>query len=87
MRRFAILCLERGAPWVVVGSPGPEPGVVVGRAKAGAIDLRELVSGLLERSRGKGGGSADLVQCTASDAGSAEEAWRWAVGELEARNR
>lgn len=87
VRRLAILCLERGAPWVVVGSPGPEPGVVVGRAKAGAIDLRELVSGLLERSRGKGGGSADLVQCTASDAGSAEEAWRWAVGELEARNR
>lgn len=87
LRRLAILCLERGAPWVVVGAPGPEPGLVAGRAKGGVIDLRDLVPGLLERSGGKGGGSPDLVQCTAADPAAAESAWRWAVGELEARGR
>jgi alanyl-tRNA synthetase len=87
LRRLAVLCLEHGAPWVALGAPFPEPGVVVGRAKSGTVDLRELVPGLLERSRGKGGGSPDLVQCTAADAAAAEAAWRWVVGELEARAR
>mgnify|MGYP003693833631 CR=1 FL=1 len=33
-RRFAIKCLEVGAPWVSIGAAGPEPVVVVGRAKS-----------------------------------------------------
>jgi alanyl-tRNA synthetase len=85
LRRLAILCLEHGAPWVALGAGGAEPGVVVGRAKAGTLDLRELAPGLLERSRGKGGGSPDLVQSTAADAASAQAAWRWAADELERR--
>ena len=46
---------------------------------ARAADLRTLVPGLLERSRGRGGGSPELVQAAAADGASAEAAWRWAV--------
>jgi alanyl-tRNA synthetase len=82
LRRFVIKCLEVGAPWVAAGTASPEPAVVVGRAISGTRDLRTLVPGLLERARGKGGGSADLVQASAADAATAESAWRWAADEL-----
>lgn len=85
VRRFAIKCLEAGAPWVAVAAGGPEPVVVLGRAKTASLDLKALVPGLLERTRGRGGGSPDLVQASAADAASAEAAWRWAAGEVEAR--
>jgi len=82
VRRFALKCLEAGAPWVVAGAAGPDPVVVIGRAKGGAADLRALLPGLLERSRGRGGGSPDLLQAAAADALAAEDAWRWAAKEL-----
>jgi len=84
-RRFAILCLAAGAPWVVSGATAPDPVVVVGRAKALAIDLKAIVPALLERARGKGGGSPDLVQASAADADAAEAAFRWAAEELPGR--
>ncbi len=77
LRLFAIKCLEAGAPWVAAGSAAPEPAVIVGRARSLAGDLRALLPSLLERSRGKGGGSADLIQVSAADAASAEVAWSW----------
>ena len=59
--------------------------VVVGRAKALAFDLKTLVPELLALTRGKGGGSADLVQSSAADAAAAAAAWRWATGVLGAK--
>jgi alanyl-tRNA synthetase len=85
VRRFALKCLEAGAPWVVAGAGSPDPVVVIGRAKALAADLKALLPGLLERARGKGGGSPDLVQVAAADASAAEEAWRWAGEEVPSR--
>jgi alanyl-tRNA synthetase len=82
-RRFAIKCLEVGAPWVSIGAAGPEPVVVVGRAKSLAVDLKTIVPGLLERSRGRGGGSPDLVQAAAADADAARTAWTWSLARLE----
>jgi alanyl-tRNA synthetase len=82
LRRFALKCLEAGAPWVAVGAASPDPAIVVGRSKSASRDLRTLVPGLLERARGKGGGSADLVQAAADDAAAAETAWRWVADEL-----
>lgn len=79
LRQLALKSLEAGAPWVVLGAAAPEPVVLAGRAKALAADLRTLVPGLLERSRGRGGGSPELVQAAAADGASAEAAWRWAV--------
>jgi alanyl-tRNA synthetase len=84
-RRLAIKCLEAGAPWVVAAAGAPDPTVVVGRAKALELDLRTLVPELLGHSRGKGGGSPDLVQIAAADTGAAEEAWRWASAALASR--
>ena len=84
VRRFVIKCLEAGAPWAAAGAGAPDPVVVVGRAKARSGDLKSLLPGLLERSRGKGGGSPDLLQVAAADAGAAEEAWRWAQAEVQA---
>ncbi len=84
VRRFVIKCLEAGAPVAVAGAGGPDPVVVAGRAKTGTLDLKTLVPGLIERARGKGGGSPDLVQVTAADAAAADAAWRWisdAIGE------
>ena len=78
LRLFAIKCLEAGSPWVAAGTAGPEPALVVGRARGRAGDLRELLPGLLERSRGKGGGSPDLLQVAAVDAAAAEAAFVWA---------
>jgi alanyl-tRNA synthetase len=85
VRRFALKCLEAGAPWVVAGAAGPEPVVIAGRAKALTADLKSLLAGLLERARGKGGGSPDLVQVAAADAAAAEDTWRWARDEVSAR--
>jgi alanyl-tRNA synthetase len=85
VRRFALKCLEAGAPWVVAGAAAPDPVVVVGRAKALPGDLKAMLPSLLERARGKGGGSPDLVQVAAADATAAEEAWRWAGTEVAAR--
>jgi alanyl-tRNA synthetase len=85
VRRFALKCLEAGAPWVVAGASSPDPVVVVGRAKAIAVDLKALLPGLLERARGKGGGSPDLLQVAAADAEAAASAWRWAGTEVPGR--
>jgi alanyl-tRNA synthetase len=85
VRTFAIKCLEAGAPWVVAGAAAPEPVVVAGRAKSGTADLKALLPGLLERARGKGGGSPDLLQVAAADAKAAEDAWSWARDEVAAR--
>ena len=85
VRRFALKCLEAGAPWVVVGAGAPEPVIVAGRAKSGSGDLKSLLPGLLERARGKGGGSPDLIQVAAGDAAAAESAWTWARDEVAAR--
>ena len=79
VRLLALKSLEAGAPWVALGASGPDPFVMVGRAKHLAADLRTLLPGLLERAQGKGGGSPDLVQVAALDGRKAEEAWRWAV--------
>ena len=88
VRRFVIKCLDAGAPFVVAAAAAPEPVLVVGRAKASGRDLKALVPQLLERSRGKGGGSADLVQVTAVDATAAERSWRYACEALtEAETR
>ena len=84
LRLFAIKCLEAGAPWVVAGSGSPDPSLVVGRARGRAGDLRALLPGLLERARGKGGGSPDLLQVSAADAGAAEAAWGWVRGVVAA---
>jgi len=84
VRRFVIKCLEAGAPWAVAGAGSPDPVVVIGSAKARSGDLKTLLPGLLERARGKGGGSPDLVQVAAADATAAEDAWRWARAEVEA---
>jgi alanyl-tRNA synthetase len=85
VRRFALKCLEAGAPWVVAGAAAPDPVVVIGRAKSISTDLKALLPGLLERARGKGGGSPDLIQVAAADAAAAEEAWHWASAEVPGR--
>lgn len=78
VRLFALKCLEAGAPWVVVATGEPDAMIIVGRAKLGTADLRTLLPGMLERSRGKGGGGSDFLQVTAADAEAAESAWKWA---------
>ena len=77
VRTFAIKCLEAGAPWVVAAAAGPEPVVIGGRAKQGAVNLRDAVPELLAVAQGKGGGSPDLVQAAAADAAHAEAAFHW----------
>jgi len=78
LRRFALQCLEAGAPWVVAAARAPEPALVLGRAREGGADLRALLPELLERARGKGGGSPDLLQVRAADPAGAEAAFTWA---------
>jgi len=68
---------------VLSGSGGPEPALVVGRAKALALDLKALLPALLEAARGKGGGSPDQLQIAAADAASARAAWELARTHLE----
>lgn len=84
LRLFAIKCLEAGAPWVVAGAAAPDAAVVAGVPRGGGADLRALLPELLERARGKGGGSADLIQISAADAASAEDCWRRAVETVRA---
>jgi alanyl-tRNA synthetase len=84
VRTLALKCLEAGAPWVVIGAGAPDPVLIVGRAKSGAGDLKRLLPGLLERARGKGGGSPDLLQISAADAEAAGQAFEWARAEVSA---
>jgi alanyl-tRNA synthetase len=83
-RTFALECLGAGAPWVVSATRGPEPSLVVGRAKSHGPDLRAWVPDLLAAARGKGGGSPELVSVSAADAAGAEAACALARGRLEA---
>ena len=76
VRQFALQCLEAGAPWVVSGTCGPEPSLVIARAKGGGgPDLKAWVSDLLAASRGKGGGSPEMITVSAADAPAAEAAF------------
>jgi hypothetical protein len=70
---------------VVVGASAPDPVVIAGRAKTLSGDLKTLLPGLIERARGKGGGSPDLIQVAAADAASAQQAWSWMKDEVAAR--
>jgi len=81
-RKLAILSLAAGAPWVAVGAEAPDPVLVVGRAKSGSFDLKTLLPELLARSRGKGGGSPDLLQVAGESAESIRDAWSWAAEKL-----
>jgi alanyl-tRNA synthetase len=81
-RKLAILCLASGAPWVAVGAEAPDPVLVVGRAKSGSFDLKTLLPELLARSRGKGGGSPDLLQVAGESAESIRDAWASAAEKL-----
>jgi alanyl-tRNA synthetase len=83
-RGFAFKCIELEAPWVVVAAGGPEPFVMLAIPKGGTVDLRRLLPALLERARGKGGGSPDALQIAAADAAAARAAWEWARAELPA---
>lgn len=84
VRAFALQCLEAGAPWVVAAARGPEPVLVLGRSKSLGGDLRSLVPALLERTRGKGGGSPDLVQAAAADGEALAAAHAWACDAVRA---
>ena len=82
-RLFALQCLEAGAPWVVSATSGPEPQVVIGRAKANAaLDLRAFVPELLAAASGKGGGSPDMITIAAAEAGSVKAAFELAKQKL-----
>ena len=85
-RAFALACLEAGAPWVVSGTKGPEPSLVVARAKANtALDLKAFVPELLAAARGKGGGSPDMVTVAPADAAGVEAAFALAVERIGAK--
>ena len=81
-RGFALACLTAGAPWVVSAAGGPEPVVVVARAKTHSADLKALLPGLLADANGKGGGSPEQLQVAAADAASARRAFELAVATL-----
>ena len=85
LRTLAIKCVEAGAPWVVAGTASPEPMVIAARARQGGLDLKGLVPGLLERARGRGGGSPELITVAAVDRECARAAYDWLVGEIESR--
>jgi len=75
VRKFALKCLEAGAPWAVAASTGAEPTIVVARRKGAGVDLRPLADELRALAGGKGGGGADYLQITAADGGKAEAAF------------
>lgn len=84
-RQFALRALEAGAPWVVSGTSGPEPQVVVARAKGSAgPDLKALLPDLLAAARGKGGGSPEMVTISPADADGARAAVETAERTLRA---
>jgi alanyl-tRNA synthetase len=85
LRQLALRCLALGATYVALGAGAPEPVVLLGRARDRDLDLRELLEGLCARTGGKGGGSPDLVQTSATDAGAAEAGWRWGRDQLAGR--
>lgn len=78
VRMFTLKCLEAGAPWVACAAGAPDAVIVLGRAKSGSADLRTILSQALEKARGKGGGSPDLVQIAAADSGAAKQTFEWA---------
>ncbi len=82
LRTLTLECVGLGAPWAAWAAAAPEPVLMIGSVRGGDRDLRRLLPDLLERARGKGGGSPDLVQVTASDAESLQAAWEWAVSAL-----
>jgi hypothetical protein len=84
-RSFVIQCLSCGAPWVALAAGEPDPLLIVGRAKSGGPDLREMLPVWLERAQGRGGGSPDLVQIAAGDAAGASAALHEARVALEAK--
>ncbi len=79
VRRFALKCLEAGAPWAVAASTSAEPTIVVARAKGKGVDLRPLAEELKPLAGGKGGGGPDYLQILAADGAHAEAAFRRAV--------
>ena len=87
VRKLAIQCLAAGAPWVCVAAAAPDPVLVLGRAKSGSFDLKTLLPELLARSRGKGGGSPDLLQVAGESAETIAETWRWASETLRGEIR
>ena len=82
VRAFALACLTAGAPWVVSGAAGPDPVVVVARAKGAGPDLKAVLPDLLAAARGKGGGSPEMLQVAAADAAGAEAAFALARDRL-----
>jgi alanyl-tRNA synthetase len=76
VRRFALKCLEAGAPWAVAAATAPEPTIVVARAKGQGADLRPLAEELRAIGGGKGGGGPDYLMIAAADAPRAEAAFR-----------
>ena len=75
-RRFALKCLEAGAPWAIAAATGPEPTIVVARAKGPGVDLKPLAEELRAIGGGKGGGGADYLQIAPADGPRAEAAFR-----------
>jgi alanyl-tRNA synthetase len=82
VRAFALACLTAGAPWVVSASRGPEPALVVARAKSAGGDVRSLLPALLEAAGGRGGGSPEMVQLSAAGPAEAEAAFALAVAAM-----
>jgi alanyl-tRNA synthetase len=79
VRAFALACLTAGAPWVVSAARGPEPALVLARAKGLPGDVRTLLPELLAAAGGKGGGSPEMVQFSAAGAAQAEAAFALAA--------
>jgi alanyl-tRNA synthetase len=84
VRAFALACLSAGAPWVVSGARGPEPALVLARAKSGAGDIRALLPELLAAAGGRGGGSPEMVQLGAAGAAQVAEAFALAADRVPA---
>jgi alanyl-tRNA synthetase len=82
VRAFALACLTAGAPWVVSAVRGPEPALVVARAKAAPGDVRALLPELLELAGGRGGGSPEMVQLSAAGPEHAAAAFALAVSRM-----
>ena len=82
LRLYALKCLEAGTPWVVAGTLAPEPALIVARAKSGRGDLKAMLPALLEKSRGKGGGSPDFLQIAPADAAATRAAYALAIESL-----
>jgi alanyl-tRNA synthetase len=87
VRGFALACLSHGAPWVVSGARGPEPALVVARAKTAAGDVRTLLPALLEAAGGRGGGNPEMVQLSAAGAAQAAAAFVQAAAAMPALTR